>query len=143
MTRIALLLMSAASLAACATTNGSTSGNSRAYADYLIGRVANLTEDHRVASDRYYTALSRDPNDRYLIEGGVRASLATGDHARAREIARHDASGDDGVAAAFLVRSADALIAGRWSSARALADHVNGDLGEEFGARILQVWAKA
>lgn len=142
MKRFALLLLSATSLAACASADRAAFDTSRAYADFLIGRVANLTEDHVIASNRYYAALQTS-HDAYLVEGGVRASLAIGDHARAREIARIADDGESGVASARLVRAADALAAGRWAQARSLSDNVDGDIGEEFAARLLQVWAKA
>ena len=72
MRRLAALAASAC-LAACATTPGEPARESRAYADFLIGRVANSRADHEAAADRYFAALARNPGDETLIEvAGVR-----------------------------------------------------------------------
>lgn len=141
MRRVSLLLLGAASLAACATAPAPAA--SRSYADYLIARVASMREDHATASDRFYEALQGAPRDSFLLEGGVRAALASGDPRRAREVARIARSGGVVIPAATLVRATEALEAGRWSAARAMLDPVQGDLDEEFAARIMTVWAKA
>lgn len=140
MKKIAALAMGVC-LAACASTGGSTAQNANAYADFLIGRLANLRDDHRVASDRYYEALRTTPRDRYLVEGGARASLAIGDVDRARDIARSAGSLD--IPAVRLVRAVDALSASRWASVRALIDPMQGDVDEEFAGRFIAAWSKA
>ena len=68
------------SLAACATGTWSPPAPREAatYADHLVGRVANLRQDHAAAADRYFQALSREPNNAALIEGAV---LLVGAHA--------------------------------------------------------------
>lgn len=134
-------MLGAAALSACASAPSAPRAQS--YADFLIARVANLREDHAVASDRFYTALQSAPRDAYLLEGGVRTALAAGDSRRAREVARIATSRNVTIPAADLVRAVDALEQGRWSSARALLDGVDGDLDEEFAARLMIVWAKA
>ncbi len=144
MKRLVLLLLGASALASCASmTDATTDAHSRAYADFLIGRVANLRDDHRVALDRYNAALRASPGDPNLIEGGVRAALALGDVEAARTLARQDDSHGGGAPAAAIVRGADALRAGRWNQARGELAQVSGDLDEQFAARILTVWAKA
>ncbi|MEQ1490901.1 MAG: hypothetical protein ABL932_10180, partial [Terricaulis sp.] len=70
-------------LAACATTPTAPVQESRAYADFLIGRVANARADHVAAADRYFAALARNPGDETLIEGALLSSLASGDVERA------------------------------------------------------------
>jgi len=142
MRRLGLVLLSAVSLSACSTYAGAPPQTAQSYADFLIGRVANLREDHRVASDRFYSALRSAPQERYLIEGGVRAALSTGDARRAREIARL-ADRDMDVPVAQLVLATDALTAGRYAPARALLDRTQGAIEEEFAARMLTAWAKA
>lgn len=142
MRRLGLVLLSAASLSACASLGPASPPTAQSYADFLIGRVANAREDHRVASDRFYSALRQSPGERYLIEGGVRAALSTGDARRAREVARL-ANRDMDVPAAQLVLAAEALTAGRHSAARAMLDRTQGAIEEEFAARMLTAWAKA
>lgn len=111
------------------------------YRDYLIGRVADLRADHSVASDRYFAALARTPNDPELIEGAVTASLAAGDEARARRAAQM--TGADTATHAQLVRAADALAARDWRGAARNLARVEGAAAEELTARILAVWAEA
>jgi hypothetical protein len=60
---------------------------SNAYGDFLVGRVANLTDDYGAASDRYTAALARAPDNQDLVEGAVTAALAAGDIGRARAAA--------------------------------------------------------
>jgi tetratricopeptide (TPR) repeat protein len=141
MKRIAVLLVGVC-LAACASSSETTGAPAAsAYADFLIGRVANLREDHDVASDRYYAALKASPRNRDVIEGGARAALATGNLQRAQEIARLARQSD--VPAVRLVRAAEALNAGRWSAARASLDQVQGEVDEEFAARFIKLWSDA
>ncbi len=59
MGRAIYLLLGVASLAACASSPEPAAGKS--YADYLIARVANMREDHAIASDRFYAALQGAP----------------------------------------------------------------------------------
>jgi len=129
-------------LAACAaSTAGGPARDSRAYADYLIGRVANSRSDHVAAADRYFAALARDPGDQGLVEGALVASLASGDVERTRRAARL-ASRTDGPAFAHIVRASDALLAQRWSQASAELDRVEGTAAQELVARMLAVWAQ-
>ncbi|MGE3143580.1 MAG: tetratricopeptide repeat protein [Hyphomonadaceae bacterium] len=134
------LLMSAG-LAACAGMPSAGSAKGRAYADFLIGRFANLREDHRAASDRYFTALAASPRDRNLLEGGARAALAAGDLGRARAIARN--AGAQDIPAIRLLRAAIALQNGQSSAARAAMDEAGGAVDEQFAARFIHAWAKA
>lgn len=97
-------------LAACANTPSTPAQESRAYADFLIGRVANARADHAAAADRYFAALARNPGDDTLIEGALVASLASGDVERVRRAARM-ASGDDVLVYAHIVRGAEVLLA--------------------------------
>lgn len=158
MIRLAALLAGALSLGACASLPGASwfQGESywtttdeppklaaaQSYADFLIGRVANLREDHRVASDRFFSALETAPRDRYLLEGGVRAALATGDVERAREIAHRRGARRQEIAAASLVRAGDLLLDQKWADARALIERMHGEVGEEFAGRVIGAWAK-
>lgn len=129
-------------LAACATTPGAPAQDSRAYADFLIGRVANARSDHAAAADRYFAALARNPGDETLAEGALLASLASGDVERSRRAARM-ATGDDASAYAHMVRAADALIAQRYSQADAELQHAQGTAAEELLARMIANWANA
>lgn len=140
MKRAGLLLLGAAALSACA--GGPAGSSAQGYADFLIARVASLREDHAVAADRFYAALQGAPRDAYLLEGGVRTALAAGDIRRAQEVARLAAARDVPIAAANLVRAGNALDQGRYASARAMLDGTDGDLDEEFAARVMIVWAK-
>ncbi len=135
------LAFGAATLTACVSVSPPRADNARAYADFLVGRVANLREDHAVASDRYFEALQHAPRDRHIAEGGARAALAAGDISRARAFAAAARTPD--ASAVRLVRAADQLVAGRWSAARAAIDQMQGDIDEEFAARFIGLWSKA
>ncbi|MGD9967246.1 MAG: tetratricopeptide repeat protein [Hyphomonadaceae bacterium] len=129
-------------LAACASSPGADAPASRAYADFLIGRVANARSDHAAAADRYFEALARSPGDEVLIEGALAASLAAGDIDRARRAARM-APRRDGPAYAHIVRASDAIAGHRFSQASAELDEVEGTAAEELLARMLVVWTAA
>jgi tetratricopeptide (TPR) repeat protein len=128
-------------LAACASTVGAPAPESRSYADFLIGRVANARADHAAAADRYFAALARSPGDESLVEGALLASLASGDVERARRAARL-ASRNDAPALAHIVRAADAIVGQRYSQASSELSHVEGTAAEELVARMLIVWAQ-
>lgn len=115
---------------------------SRAYADFLIGRVANARADHAAAADRYFAALARNPGDSSLIEGALVASLASGDVERARRAARM-APRDDAPAYAHIVRAADALLAGRYALADSELGRAHGTASEEMLALMVANWARA
>lgn len=142
MLRLAALAAAGLGLAACATVSGAPAPRSSAYADYLIGRVANARDDYSAASDRYFSALSRAPQDRALLEGALLASLAAGDEARARRAARM-APRTDAPAYAHLIRASDALVAQRWRSSAQELDALEGAAVEEIIGRMLIVWAHA
>ena len=129
-------------LAACATAPATPAQESRAYADFLIGRVANARSDHAAAADRYFAALARNPGDQALVEGALLASLASGDVVRARRAARM-ADRDDAPAYAYIVRAADALATQRYAQAGAELDRVQGTASEELLARMVANWARA
>jgi tetratricopeptide (TPR) repeat protein len=128
-------------LSSCANTVGAAAPESRSYADYLIGRVANARSDHTAAADRYFAALARNPGDQSLIEGALTASLAAGDIDRARRAARM-ASRHDAPAFAHIVRAADAIAAQHWSQANSELNRVEGTAAEELMARMLVVWVQ-
>lgn len=142
MLRVAAVLAAGFSLAACATIGAPPEARqSGAYADYLIGRVANERSDHAAAADRYFAALTRAPQDQTLLNGALVAALASGDEARARRAARM-ATRADAPAYAHLIRGSDALVARRWSVAARELDEVEGLAAEELIARMLLVWAR-
>ncbi len=114
--------------------------SSDAYANFLVGRLADLREDHQAASDRFFYALETSPSDPTLLEGAMTSSLALGDIDRARAVARLAAQHDVSIPYAHLLRTADALVAGRWRAADAEADRVEGASVEELTQRILQAW---
>ena len=141
MLRTAAVLAAGLSLAACASIGTPQPRQAGAYADYLIGRVANERNDHIAAADRYFAALTRAPNDDALLNGALVASLASGDEARARRAARM--AGRNGAPAyAHLIRGADDLAARHWSGATRELDQVEGLAAEEEIARMLLVWAR-
>jgi tetratricopeptide (TPR) repeat protein len=115
---------------------------SNAYADFLVGRVANLTDDYSAASDRYTAALARAPDNQDLVEGAVKSALSAGDVDRARAAASH-ARGPDAPALAHIVRAADALVAQRWSQADTELAAANSGAAQALIARIMRVWARA
>lgn len=141
MLRSAAAIAAGLSLAACATMAPPAASQSGAYADYLIGRVANSRDDYAAASDRYFSALARAPHDQALIQGALVASLAAGDEARARRAA-HMAPRADAPAYAHIIRASDALVAQRWRTATQELDQIEGSAGEEILGRMLMMWAR-
>lgn len=141
MLRWGATLAAAWALGACATVAPAPRQSGGAYADYLIGRIANMREDYAAASDRYFAALARAPGDDALLNGALVASLASGDEERARRAARM-APRDDAPAYAHLVRAADALTARRWGGAGDELNRVEGSAAEELIARMMLVWAR-
>lgn len=113
-----------------------------AYADHMIGRLANLTQDYDAAADRYFSALSRDPQNETLLEGAVSSSLSAGDMNRARQAARL-APRTGAAAYVQLVRAVDDLNAQRWREASDELVSVQGSAAEELAARLTLVWARA
>lgn len=140
MRRAAAAIAAGLALAACAGMRAEPE-RSGAYADYLIGRIANMRDDYAAASDRYFAALARTPGDETLINGALLASLASGDEARARRAARM-APANDAPAYAHLVRAADALAAERWRVAGGELNRLQGTAAEELMGRMLLVWVR-
>jgi tetratricopeptide (TPR) repeat protein len=114
----------------------------RGYADHLVGRVANLRQDHAAAADRYFAALARDSDNAALVEGAVTASLAAGDLERARQAARM-APRNDVPAYARLLRASDHIAAGRTRQAAQDLNAVEGTAGQGLIARAMQTWISA
>src|SRR6185312_17446164 len=109
---------------------------------FLIGRVANLTDDYDSASDRYTAALARDPSNQDLVDGAVTAALAAGDVDRARAAARHG-RGEETPTLVHLVRAADALAAQRFAQADTELSAANSGAAQALMARVMRVWARA
>jgi tetratricopeptide (TPR) repeat protein len=131
----------AALLAGCAQMDVLEPAKSREYADFLIARVANMTGDFGIASERYGAALAQS-EDPALLNGAVGAALASGDAARARELARA-APDDDAPALSRIVRAADDLAAGRYAAAVREINELNGGPTDELTARMMLTWAEA
>lgn len=129
------------SLAACATAPP-RADVSRTYADHLIGRMANLRQDHDVAAARFFAALQRDPRNPVLLDGAASASLASGDIAGARRAAR-ETSVTDAPALLHLIRATDAMVAGRYGQASDELGRVEGRAAQNLTARMMLVWARA
>ncbi len=136
MLRVAVLCLG---LAACVTP---PPRQANAYADYLVGRTADLRADHAAAADRYFEALARSPRDDALLSGALTAALASGDGVRARQAARL-APRTGAPAYAHLVRASDALAVQRWREADSELAGVEGAAAEELIGRMLLVWARA
>jgi tetratricopeptide (TPR) repeat protein len=128
-------------IAACATVSPEPRA-AGSYADHLVGRLANLRQDHASAADRYFAALRREPRNDTLLNGAVIASLASGDLPRARQAARM-APRTDAPAYAHLVRAADDMAAGRNAAAADELVHAEGGAAEELVARMMLVWAQS
>jgi tetratricopeptide (TPR) repeat protein len=135
-------LAASACLAACAVSATPRPAVSSSYADHLVGRLANLRQDHSEAAERYFDALARNRTDPALIEGAVIASLASGDIDHARQAARL-ARPPDAPAYAHMVRAADDLANGRARQAEDELSHVEGGAAEELVGRMMRVWTRA
>lgn len=131
-----LCLSACASVAAPAAT---TAPSAQTYADHLIGRLANLNQDHEAAAARYFSALARDRGNETLLEGAASASLAAGDIDGARRAARM-APREGGPPTVQLIRAADALAVGRVAQADAALDAVAGRSTQGLMVRMLRVW---
>ena len=128
-------------IAACTTVSPEPRA-ADSYADYLVGRLANLRQDHASAADRYFAALRREPRNDTLLNGAVIASLASGDEGRARQAANM-APRMDAPAYAHLVRAADDMAAGRNDAAADELVRAEGGAAEELVARMMIVWAQS
>ncbi len=129
-------------LAACQTAPGISDGprTNDAYANFLVGQVANRRDDHQSASDRYFSALERAPEDRAVVEGALSAALATGDLERAREIARR--ARREPSPSVHLVRAAEALRARNLARADAEIAGVESDPASELAAGMMLAWVR-
>jgi len=108
----------------------------------LIGRLANLRQDHDAAAARYFSALSRDPGNAALLDGAASASLAGGDVASARRAARM-APRENAPASVQLIRAVDALRDGRVLQSETALDTVSGRGTQSLMARLMRVWTGA
>ncbi|MBS0385356.1 MAG: tetratricopeptide repeat protein [Proteobacteria bacterium] len=140
--RAAIALAAGAGLAACAAADTHTLSSGNAYADFLVGRVANLTDDYAAASDRYSAALTRAPENQDLVDGAVVAALAAGDIDRARAAARYG-RGAQTPPVVRLVRGADALTERRWAQADGELSSPGGSAAQALMARVMRLWARA
>lgn len=138
--RARLVCLAACLLAACATAPEPPHGPS--YADRLVGRLANLRQDHAAAAERYFEAVRREPHNIALIDSAVMSSLAAGDAQRARQAARM-APTREAHAYARLVRAADRLAAARERDAAGELRGVDGGSAEALIARLMLVWPRA
>ncbi len=132
-------LAAVALTSACANAQA-PARESDAYANFLVGQVANRRDDHQAASDRYFDALSRAPGDAALVEGALSAALATGDAERARDIARRARQAAPGTV--HLVRAADALAARRFAEAAREIERVNAGAADELAAGMMLAWVR-
>ncbi len=126
-------------LSACASVAAPAPPSAQSYADHLIGRLANLNQDHEAAAARYFSALSRDRGNATLLEGAASASLASGDLNGARRAARM-APREDAPPTVQLIRAADALAIGRAAQADAALDAVAGRSTQGLMVRMLRLW---
>ncbi|MBY0566449.1 MAG: tetratricopeptide repeat protein [Hyphomonadaceae bacterium] len=129
-------------LGACASASVAPAPSSQSYADHLVGRLANLRQDHEAAADRYFSALARDPGNETLLEGAASASLAAGDIDGARRAARI-APRDGAPPTIELIRAADALAGGRAQQAGAALDRVAGRSSQGLMVRVMRVWTES
>lgn len=135
-------LLSGLYLSACASVAAPAAPSAQSYADHLIGRLANLNQDHEAAAARYFSALSRDRGNTTLLEGAASASLASGDFNGARRAARM-APRADAPPTVQLIRAADALAIGRAAQADAALDAVAGRSTQGLMVRTLRLWTGA
>lgn len=129
-------------LSACASVAAPAAPRAQSYADHLIGRLANLNQDHEGAAARYFSALSRDRGNATLLEGAASASLAAGDINGARRAARM-APRADAPPTVQLIRAVDALAIGRVAQADAALDAVAGRSTQGLMVRMLRLWTGA
>jgi tetratricopeptide (TPR) repeat protein len=144
--RRVISLAAVAALSACAATAAGRDGessDSTAYADFLIGRVATLRDDHAAATDRYFAALSRAPATPELLGGALHSALAGGDVRRAELAARMAKGSGADFAMARIVRAVDAIEGRRFAQARMELHELDGDGLDMLIGRLLSIWAKA
>lgn len=140
--RLVAALAAGLGAAACTTISPPAPAASESYANFLVGRVADLRDDHEAASDRYYGALEHAPDDPELIAGALSSALATGDIERARLVTRIASMHRANPPGAYLVRGVEDMSAGRWRQAREDLTRVRGSAAEELTERVLVSWAR-
>ena len=145
--RLACALTLGLSAAACATAPVATPrdahGDSRSYANFLIGRLADMSYDYASASERLYGAAQLAPDDPELLESALETALAADDIARARSAAHLAQTRGTPIAYGDVLQGADALSAGHWSDARRHFANVRGSGPEALAAKALSSWASA
>ncbi len=137
-----LAFAAAAACTGCASLPPPAPHEGDAYANFLVARLANLSGDYQAASSRYQQALALAPRDGELLSGALIAALATGDGARALELARVEPAEGEASAYARIVRAADAIAGGRYQSAREQLEHIEGAPAEELTGSLLMNWAR-
>ncbi|MDX2276240.1 MAG: tetratricopeptide repeat protein [Hyphomonadaceae bacterium] len=140
--RGAAFLCAAACLTACAQTDALAPSRSREYADFLIARVANMSGDFTVASQRYDAAVSQSADDPALVNGAIAAALSSGDVARARTLARMTPSSGEAPPLALLVRATDDLSRARYGAAMNELERMQSGPADALVARFLQSWVE-
>lgn len=89
---------------------------------YLAGNQANRDNNYAEASRYYAQALSRDPNNPFLLQNALLAFVAKGDVDYSLAIAKKVAASDIGGRLADLVLLTDAIKEGDYSEASAILD---------------------
>ena len=111
------------------------------YRDFMIARIASLTNDPQVAARRYAAVIDRTPEPASIAERAVFSALLAGDYALASGVAqRADAAGSD----AGLVRltiATDAIVRGRPQQAVPYLDDASYLAFNRNIARGLKAWA--
>jgi tetratricopeptide (TPR) repeat protein len=111
------------------------------YRDFMIARIASLSNDPQSAARRYAAVIDRTPEPASIAERAVFSALLAGDYALASGVARRaEAAGSD----AGLVRltiATDAMVRGRPQQAVPYLDEANYLAFNRNIARGLKAWA--
>jgi len=143
-------MRAAAMIAALCGLNACASGpvvyappSSQAYANVLVGRLAELRQDHAASAAQFSQALMLTPADPTLQDAALAATLAIDDVETAGELSREALSRQSHVAYARFLPAIDAINAERWGQARSQLALAEFGARAEHIRRILLAWTDA
>jgi tetratricopeptide (TPR) repeat protein len=110
------------------------------YRDILVGRFAERMDDPAIAGERLGAAALLDPQERDLVQTAVRASLMSGDVARAAGLAATARAMNADSGWGRVAEAAEGLAQRRPQATRALLTDVNESPLETVAARLLLAW---
>ncbi|MBI1398758.1 tetratricopeptide repeat protein [Hyphomonas sp.] len=146
--RVLLALAPLSISAACATgTFGRTAypsadrpDEARAYSDFMVARVAALTNDPEMAARHYASAISTAPEELDLAERAVFSALLAGDYGLAAGMARRASDSGSEASLVRLTLIADSIGRGKTKAAIDLVEASDLSAFNRMVARNMEAW---